>query len=418
MKKTSMRLVAALGALALVAAACGGGTDFEAGALGAVEVGADESIQIRSLQVISGPNASLGIPEENAIRLAVVDYGVIEGHSVEVGTGLDDLCSADGGQAAAQTIVSDDQVVGVIGTSCSGAATAAMPLVSDAGMVMISGSNTSPALTSDLLGTAGTDYHEGYYRTAHNDFIQGAAAATFMKEDLGIDRVALIHDGDPYTNGLTSAFEAAFTDLGGTITVHTAIAPDQTDMVPVLTEVAATDPEALFMPIFIAAGTFLVQQIDDVAGLEDLVVMGADGLISEDFLPEPATAGMYFSGPDLRFGDNKSSTGKSADDFLADYEAAYGEAPTAPFWAHAYDATIMLLSAIDAVAVVDGDTLFIDRQLLRDELDKTANFDGMTGVLTCDDFGDCASGKITIVLNVDPANWEDTAANVVFSYAP
>jgi len=416
--KKSTRFVAALGALALVAAACGGGVDFEAGELGAVEVGAGEDIQIRSLQVISGPNASLGIPEENAIRLAVVDYGVIKGHSVEVGTGLDDLCSNDGGQAAAQTIVSDDQVVGVIGTSCSGAAVAAMPLISDAGMVMISGSNTSPALTSDLLGTAGADYHEGYFRTAHNDFIQGTAAATFMKEDLGIDRVALIHDGDPYTNGLTSAFQAAFEDLGGTITVHTAVTPDQTDMVPVLTEVAASDPEALFMPIFIAAGTFIAQQYRGVAGLEDIVVMGADGLISEDFLPDPATAGMYFSGPDLRFGDNKSSTGKSADDFLADYEAAYGEAPTAPFWAHAYDATIMLLSAIDAIAVVDGDTLFIDRQLLRDELDKTANFDGMTGVLTCDDFGDCASGKITIVLHEDAANWEDTAGNVVFSFAP
>lgn len=417
--KKSMRFVAALGALALVAAACGdGGADFEAGELGAVEVGDGESIQIRSLQVISGPNASLGIPEENSIRLAVVDYGAIQGYSVEVGTGLDDLCSADGGQAAAQTIVSDDQVVGVIGTSCSGAATAAMPLISDAGMVMISGSNTAPALTSDLLGTVGSDYHEGYYRTAHNDFIQGAAAATFMKEDLGIDRVALIHDGDPYTNGLTSAFQDSFEELGGTITVHTAVTPDQTDMVPVLTEVAASDPEGLFMPIFIAAGTFIVQQIGGVAGLEDIVVMGADGLISSDFLPDPATAGMYFSGPDLRFGDNKSTTGKSADDFLADYEAAYGELPTAPFWAHAYDATIMLLTAIDAVAVVDGDTLFIDRQALRDELDKTSSFEGLTGVLTCDDFGDCASGKITVVLHEAGASLEDTQANVVFSYAP
>ena len=35
--------------------------------------------------------------------------------------------SADGGQAAAQTIVADQDVVGVIGTSCSGAATAASP---------------------------------------------------------------------------------------------------------------------------------------------------------------------------------------------------------------------------------------------------------------------------------------------------
>lgn len=417
--KRSLRVVAALGALALVAAACGGGTDFEAGPLGAVTVEGGEAIQIRSLQVISGPNATLGIPEERAVRLAVEHYGEIKGHAVEVGTGLDDLCTADGGQASAQTIVSDDQVVGVIGTSCSGAATAAMPLISDKGMVMISGSNTSPALTSDLLGTAGSDYHKGYYRTAHNDFIQGAAAATFVKDELGLTKVALIHDGDPYTNGLTNAFQAAFEDMGGEITVHTVVAKEQTDMVPVLTEVAASGPEAVFMPIFIAEATFIVQQKGGVAGLEDVVFMGADGIISEDFLPLAETAGMYFSGPDLRFGDNKSGvTGKSADDFLADYEAAHGETPTAPFWAHAYDATVMLLSAIDAVAVEDGDTLYIDRQALRDELDKTANFEGITGTLTCDEFGDCASGRITIVYHEDPANWEETSSNVVFSYAP
>ena len=417
--KRSMRVVAALGALALVAAACGGGTDFEAGPLGAVTVEGGEAIQIRSLEVISGPNATLGIPQERAVRLAVEHYGEIKGHAVEVGTGLDDLCTADGGQASAQTIVSDDQVVGVIGTSCSGAATAAMPLISEKGMVMISGSNTSPALTSDLLGTAGSDYHEGYYRTAQNDFIQGAASATFVKDELGLTKVALIHDGDPYTNGLTNAFQAAFEGMGGEITVHTAVAKEQTDMVPVLTEVAASSPEAVFMPIFIAEATFIVQQKGGVAGLEDVVFIGADGIISEAFLPLAETAGMYFSGPDLRFGDNKSGvTGKSADDFLADYEAAHGETPTAPFWAHAYDATVMLLAAIDAVAVEDGDTLYIDRQALRDELNKTTNFEGITGTLTCDEFGDCASGRITIVYHEDPANWEETSSNVVFSYAP
>jgi len=419
MKKTSMRFVAALGALALVAAACGGGVDFEAGALGAVTVESGEDIQIRSLQAISGDVAFLGVPEERAVELAITDYGQIAGHNVSMGTGLDDLCSADGGQAAAQTIVSDDQVVGVIGTSCSGAATAAMPLISDDGMVMISGSNTSPALTSDLLGTAGTDYHAGYYRTAHNDFIQGTAAANFVDGELGLSQVALIHDGDPYTNGLTNAFQAAFEELGGTITVHTAVAKDQTDMVPVLTEVAASNPEVIFFPIFPAEGTFIVQQIGDVAGLESVVLMGADGLIADNFLEVPESEGMYFSGPDLRFGDQKSgATGVSADDFLASYEARHGEPPSAPFWAHAYDATVMLLAAIEAVGVEDGDTLHIDRQALRDELDKTANFEGITGTLTCDEFGDCASGRITIVLHEDSSDIETGKSNVVYAYAP
>jgi branched-chain amino acid transport system substrate-binding protein len=416
--KRSVRFVAALGALALVAAACGGGSDFEAGELGAVTVEAGEAIQIRSLQVITGPDAGLGIPEERAVRLAVTDYGNIAGHTVEVGTGLDDLCSADGGQAAAQTIVADDQVVGVIGTSCSGAATAAMPLVSDKGMVMISGSNTSPALTSDLLGTQGTDNHAGYYRTAHNDFIQGAAAANFLFGELGLTKVALIHDGDPYTNGLTNAMQAAFEELGGTITVHTAVAKDQTDMVPVLTEVAATAPEAIFFPLFVPATTAIVQQIGGVAGLEDIVLMGADAGLTDDVLVLPESAGMYFSGPDLRFGEAASETGTNAETFLAAYAAEYGEDPTAPFWGHAYDATVMLLSAIETVGVVDGDVLHIDRALLRNELSNTSGFAGITGTLSCDEFGDCASGKITVIEHLDPSDPDTSKANVVFGYVP
>ena len=110
--------------------------------------------------------------------MAIADYGSIGGHDVSMGTGLDDLCSADGGQAAAQTIVADESVVGVIGTSCSGAAAAAAPLISEAGMVMISGSNTSPSLTSDLAGTAGSNNYPGYYRTAPNDLYQGCLLYT------------------------------------------------------------------------------------------------------------------------------------------------------------------------------------------------------------------------------------------------
>jgi branched-chain amino acid transport system substrate-binding protein len=275
-------------------------------------------------------------------------------------------------------------------------------------------------LTSDLLGTAGSDNHDGYYRTAHNDFIQGTAAANFMFGELGLTKVALIHDGDPYTQGLTSAFQAAFENLGGTITVHTALAKGTTDAVPVLTEVAATAPEGVFMPIFIAEATAIAQQKGSVAGLEDVKFMGADGILSPAFLEDvPESGGFYFSGPDLRFGANKNEvTGKTADDFLADYEAEHNEAPTAPFWAHAYDATTLLLQAIDTVATVDGDTLYIDRQALRDELYKTSGFAGITGSLTCDQFGDCGAAKITVILHEPGATYAESTENVLYSYAP
>lgn len=417
----SLRLVVALVAVALVAAACGddggGGEELEPGELGAVTVASGESIQIRSIQVLSGPDATLGIPEERATRMAVEHYGDIHGFSVEVGTSLDGLCTADGGQAAAQIVVSDTQVVGVVGTSCSGEAQSAMPLISEAGMVMISGSNTSPSLTSDFEGTAGENYYEGYYRTAHNDLIQGQASANFVFNELEITQVALIHDGDPYTQGLTTAFQNAFEALGGTITAHTSAARGTTDMVPVLTEVAATSPELIFMPIFIAEGTYIVQQIGQVSGLEDVALMAADALQSPDFMGLPEAEGFYLSGPDLRFGDaTAGATGVSADQFLTEYEEAYGESPTAPFWAHAYDATLILLTAIEEVAVMDGDDLFIDREALREAMTATSSFEGITGTLSCDDFGDCAAGKIAIVQNTDPADFDASLANVVYGY--
>ncbi|MCY4621256.1 MAG: branched-chain amino acid ABC transporter substrate-binding protein [bacterium] len=414
-----MRRVVKLGlCLLVVATACGGGEPAPDDALGVVEVGAGEEIQIRSLNAITGDVAFLGVPNQRGVELAIADYGPVAGRPVSLGTGLDDLCSPDGGQASAQTIVADPSVVGVIGTSCSGAAVAASPLISNAGLVMISPSNTSPALTSDLAGTAGEAYHAGYYRTAHNDLFQGRAVALFVHGELGLNRAAAIHDGDPYTQGLAQAFADAFEELGGEVTTFTAVNKGDTDMTAVLTEVAAGGPQAVFFPIFMPEGGFIVQQVGGVSGLDDVTLIAADGLLTDNFMELPESEGVYMSGPDLRFGSNRNSiTEKTADDFLAAYDAAYGEAPSAAFWAHAYDATTMLLQAIDRVAVEGDDTVYIGRQALRDELDQSS-FDGVIGSISCDDFGDCGSQLITVVHHTNAQDIEAGKANVVFGYGP
>ena len=390
------------------------------GSLGVVTVEAGDAIQIRSLEAITGDVAFFGLPIDRATQIAVDDYGPIHGFDVDTGTSLDDLCSNDGGQAAAQQIVADEDVVGVIGTSCSGAAVAAAPLITDAGMVLISGGNTSPALTSDLAGTPGDNYSVGYYRTAHNDLYQGAAMAKFVFSELGISEAAAIHDGDPYTQGLAQAFADAFEAEGGTVTGFSAVNKDDTDMVPVLTEIAAGSPGALFFPIFQPAGDFVADQAPGVSGLEDTVLLAADGLLNTNYLGLPQTRGIYFSGPDQRFGENvNESTGKSAVDFLATYEERYGEAPAAPFWAHGYDATTLLLDAIAAASWVEDGDLMIDRQGIRDHLNSVSGYQGLIGIINCDDFGDCGAARITVVQNIGgEENAEASLNNVVFSYAP
>ena len=451
MNRKLMTLLAALFALSLFAAACGDDGDGEAadtatapaateapdepadepgdemmdhlgdGSLGAVTVDAGGAVQIRSLNAITGDVAFFGLPLERAVILAIEDYGPIHGFDVDLGTTLDDLCSNDGGQAAAQIVVADEDVLGVIGTSCSGAAVAAAPLITDAGMVMISGGNTSPALTSDLAGTPGENYNVGYYRTAHNDLFQGAAVAKFVFGELGLTTAATIHDGDPYTQGLAQAFADAFEAEGGTITGFSAVNKEDTDMVPVLTEIAAGGPAALFFPIFQPAGDFVADQAPGVSGLEDTVLLAADGLLNTNYLALPQTAGMYFSGPDSRFGENvNQSTGKTAQDFLAAYEERWGEAPAAPFWAHGYDATTMLLDAIAAASYVDGDgNLHVDRQGIRDYLNSIEGFSGLIGTINCDDFGDCGAARITVVQNIGgEENAVASMDNVVFSFVP
>jgi branched-chain amino acid transport system substrate-binding protein len=282
-------------------------------------------------------------------------------------------------------------------------------VITSAGRVLISGSNTSPVLTSDLAGNEASEHHVGYYRTAHNDAIQGAAAAKFVFEELGLTQVATINDGDPYTQGLTSAFEGPFEALGGTIVLSTAVTADQTDMRPVLTEVAAAGAELIFFPIFQPAGDFIAEQALEIAGLEDTVLMGADGLLSDTYVTLPQTEGMYFSGP-------TTPTTPAYDEFVGKYEAAYGEPPIQAFHAHAYDAAFMIFTAIETVAQVNGDTLVIDLQALRDEL-SSMNYDGLTGPLKCDEFGDCASPSINILRNTDAeADIVAVRENVLITY--
>ena len=409
-------------ALALVAAACGGDDDDEgagettteeptAGALGTVEIAPGEPIKIASLQSISGATASLGTDQVRGIEIAIEDFGEVMGHPVELQS-EDDGCSAEGGTTGAQRIVADPQVVGIIGTSCSGAGVPASQIASEAGLVMISGSNTSPSLTSDLEGNANDAFQPGYARTAHNDLIQGQAAAEYVFNELGLTKIATIHDGDPYTEGLTTAMGNAFTELGGEVVLATAVNKGDTDMRPVLTEVAASGAELVYFPIFQPEADFIVKQARDIQGLTAATMMAADGVLSDTFVTIPETEDMYFSGP-------AQPTGSAYEEFVSKYEEKFGERPIQAFHAHAYDAATLLLTLIQEVGEDRDGTLVIDREALRNALYETEGFDGLTGTITCDEFGDCADPKINILRNTEEQETiEEVQQNVLFTFEP
>lgn len=353
--------------------------------LGCVEVTAGAPIRIASAGVTSGPNESLGVDSRNGVEIALEDYGDIMGFPVELQS-EDSGCSAEGGQTVAQKLASDNTIVGIIGHSCSSSCTPAAPIYDAAGMVMISPSCTAPSLT-------GENHLPSFLRTAHNDITQGRVMAEYVFNDLGLTSAATVHDGSPYAEQLQQVFADVFTELGGEITAQEAINVGDTDMRPVLNSIAATSPELLYYPILIAEGGFLTIQAKETTGLEDIQLVVADSMLSSDFVvvAGDASEGIKLTGPDISFADETYSK------LLIRYKEKFGGSPPAAFHAHAYDATGMLLSAIEAVAKVDSDgTMFIGRQAIRDVLYADASYHGITGDLVCNENGDCANQKIVV----------------------
>lgn len=387
MKHKALLLMILLAA-GLVLVACGGETLECTDEIGCVEVAPDEPVLIASSLVISGPNTQLGTDSQWGVELALDFREEVLGHSIELQP-EDDGCNAEGGQTSATKIVSNPQIVAMVGTSCSGAGVPAAKIVADAGYAMVSPSNTAPSLTDPAQ--AG---QPGYYRTAHNDEVQGRAMAEFAINELGVTKAAAIHDGDPYTEGLASVFTAAFEELGGEIVAFEAEAADATNVEPLLTTVAAAGPEFIYYPVFIPLGSLLTNTAATVPGLEGVILSGADGIQSPDFLNNTVgtSEGMYVSGPDLNF-----AGGFYQEELVPAYIEKYGTEPTAPFHPHAFDATNMVLDAIEEVAQQGSDgTLLIGRQALRDALYATEGMEGVTGMITCDEFGDCADPKIAV----------------------
>ncbi len=393
----SKRIFAVLSVLliaSMVLAACAKKPAFECtDPIGCVDVAPGEPIHIAYMLTVTGATAFLGEDSKGAIEIAIDDRGgELLGHPIQL-TGEDSGCSAEGGQNAATKVASDPTIVGIIGTNCSSAATAALPTISDAGLVMISPSNTAPALT-DPNGS----WKPGYFRTAHNDKFQGKIAAEFAYNVLGARTAATIHDGSPYADQLQKVFAETFKNLGGTITFQGAVNVGDTDMRTILTTVAKDSPDVLYFPIFEPEGDFIVAQSSEIAGLENTVLMGADGLLADSF-PEnagPNAVGMYLSGPYV--------TGAAYDEFLKKWEAKFGGKPPSGFHAFAYDGTNILFNAIEKVAIVEDDgTVHIPRQALRDAIAQTKDFNGLTGKLTCSQYGDCATGEALGIFQITEA---------------
>jgi len=397
MSKRFFTLMGLLMVASLVLTACGGGG---LSANRDVVIAPGDPIHIAYWGVLSGADATLGQDSLYGVEIAIDDRGgELLGHSILLTT-EDALCTPEGGATAATKLAVDSTLVGLIGSSCSDETVGGIATLTNAGLTTISPSNTRPALTA---ADRGPDY-AGYLRTAHSDAFQGKTAAEFAYNQLGLHTAATIHDGSAYAEALQQVFADNFTALGGTIVAQEAVQKDDTDMHAVLTTIAASSPEIIFYPVFVAAGGFITSQAKEVSGLENTVLMSADGTFTPDFLTASggAVLGNYLSSPDFSLFPAGYET------FVAKYADKSGGPPLSIFHAHAYDAANILFAAIEQVAVVGDDgTVTINLPALRAAIYATANFAGATGTLSCSANGDCGAPVIAVyeVVDADAATW-------------
>ena len=381
--------------------------------LGCVEVEPDDPIVVGAMLVVSGAINYLGEDTLGGIELALLarDYTLLD-REIELVV-EDSLCTAEGGQTAAQRLAADPTVVGAIGTNCSSAAQGAIPIISESGMVMIAPSNTSPSLTNEDIA-AGGSHLPGYFRTSQNGLIEGMRLAEFAAFALDAETLATVHDGDPYTEGLARAVARTFADLEGAVVFEGAVNKGDTDMASILTEISVHSPDVIYVPLFEPESNFFAAQMQHILGLEDTIIIGGAASFTSKF-PEntgEAAVGIYVSGPLV--------SGESYEEVLAQWQEEYGSEPPSGYHAHAYDATNLLLDALESVAEVkeDGRIVF-GRQALRDAIAATEDYEGLTGRLTCREdspfAGDCSPGTALAVFEITEAevfddNWPPPVA--------
>jgi branched-chain amino acid transport system substrate-binding protein len=332
---------------------------------------------------MTGDNAAFGQDISQAAKIAVSDAGSFMGFTFEL-VAEDDGGAPEGGAAVANKLVADPQVVAVAGHIFSGATKAAMPIYEAAGIPMMSPSATNPDLTK-----SGSKV---FNRCVFTDAAQGKFAAEYLFNKLKFTKLAVVHDGQAYGQGLAQVVNDVFTSLGGTVVAFQAITPGESDYSAVLADIASKKPEGLFFGGYTAEGVVIVNQMKQ-AGLTGVTFFGDDGTFGQDFLDRTGANGEGAYSTSLI---PPASPAKAK--FDAAYLAAYGQpsGKLSPYSWTAYDSAAVLIVAIESVAKLGGDgKLYIPRAALVAAVRATKDYQGLSGTTTCDATGECsASGPV------------------------
>ncbi|MGJ8545510.1 MAG: ABC transporter substrate-binding protein [Sulfitobacter sp.] len=287
---------------------------------------------LESLASDMAGGAELAIAEVNAAG-TFLDGGTVT--SVRADTGCIDAGMA---VSSAERLVTSDRVNGIVGGMCSGETTASLQNVAiPNGAVMISPSATSPAL-SDV------EDNGLFFRTSPSDARQGQVMADILN-DRGIKEVAVTYTNNDYGKGLADAFETAFTQSGGTVTLNTSHEDGKADYSAEIGALASAGGEVLVVAGYVdQGGAGIVNGAVDSGAFDTF--MFPDGMVSETLEKNFAEIA------DGSFGQHPSADGDGPAKYIEMGKAA-GFEPTNAFSPESYDAAALMLLAMQAAGSND-----------------------------------------------------------------
>ena len=338
-----------------------------------------DTIKIGLLAPLSGDGAVHGVPVGNAGQLAVDEInaaGGIDGKMIEL---IPYDTKGDGPEAvnAYNKLNDQDEVVAIVGGTYSGATLAFIDLAVEDGMPVLSPTATNPDVT--LAG-------DNVFRACYTDAYQGVVAGSFAVGTLSAQTPAVLYDkGNAYSDGLAVEYIAACEAAGLEVIVET-YAKGDADFSAQLTKIVDAGADALFIPDYANTVGPILAQLDAMDA--DVACLGGDGWdgIIDDYAVE--AEGFYFA-------NHYATDDESAivQDFIAAYEAEFGETPNA-LGALAYDAVYIMAAAIDAADSLESEAIVTAL--------AGSDREGVTGHVTFDDNGD-PQKSVSMIQVVDGA---------------
>ncbi|HEY1251391.1 MAG TPA: ABC transporter substrate-binding protein [Thermoanaerobaculia bacterium] len=327
------------------------------------ERGSGKEILVGEYGSLTGGIATFGISTKNASEMAFDEInkkGGVLGKQIKLLV-EDDQSKPEEAGTAVTKLINQDHVVAMLGHVASSHSLAAAPICQSNKVPMITPSSTNPRVTQ--VG----DY---IFRVCFTDTFTGEVVAKFVADTLKAKKVAILVDvRSDYSVGLQTFFGEAFKRRGGEIVANQSYSQGDSDFRAQLTQIKATNPEAIYVPGYYTEVGTIVHQGRELGITVPFV--GSDGWDSPKLweIGGEALNGCYFS--------NHYSTddpNPAVQKFVNDYKTRYGQVPDA-LAALAYDAARILADAFTRAGSTDGDKV-------RKAIGATKDFAGVTGTIT------------------------------------